>query len=55
MLSSVALRDKFGTLHEWEKWHLEWTRVCAKINPTEKNADRLKVSEIRAKLLGVEV
>ena len=55
MLDSKEIAYKFGTLHEYEAFHIEWTRVCALLNPTEKNTNRLEVSEKRAMLLGVGV
>ena len=54
-MDSCLIRENFDTLKEFEMFHLAWTRVCAKLNPTERNVERLEISEHRAKLLGVEV
>ena len=54
MLYTEDLTNKFGTLMEYEKYALAWSRECARLNPTDRNKERLKVSEHRAELLGVE-
>lgn len=54
MLFTEDLTNKFVTLKEYEKYALAWTRECARLNPTEKNVERLKTFEHRAKLLRLE-
>lgn len=54
-MDSCLIRENFDTLKEFEVFHLAWTRACAKLNPTQKNMERLEVSEYRAKALKLEV
>ena len=54
MLCTEDLTNKFVSLKEYEKYALAWTRECARLNPTEKNLERLEVSENRAICLGLE-
>lgn len=53
-MDSLLIRENFDTLKEFELFHLAWTRVCAKLNPTEINVERLEISEHRAKVLKLE-
>lgn len=55
MLTTTDIRWKFTSLEDYEKFNLKWTRECARLNPTEKNVDRLNTMEHRAELMGVEV
>ena len=54
MLCTTDIIWKFGSLSDYESFQLAWTRECARLNPTEKNKQRLVESEKRAELLGVE-
>ena len=54
MLETTDMRDKFSSLKEFEQFNLGWTRACAKLNPTEKNLERLDGVEHRAELLRLE-
>lgn len=54
MLCTEDLTNKFISLKEYEKYALAWTRECARLNPTEKNLERLMTMEHRAELMGLE-
>ena len=54
MLETADILGKFHSLKEYEKFNLEWTRECAKLNPTERNKRRLEDMEYRAKLMKLE-
>lgn len=45
MLDVQDLKGKFSTLREYEKFHNEWARACYRLNPTEKNKERLEQSK----------
>lgn len=54
MLKAEEIIGKFSTLKNYEKFNLEWTRVCARLNPTDSNKKRREEMEKRAKELGLE-
>ena len=54
MLDTQEICAKFGTLHEYEKFHNEWARACYVLNPTEKNKERMEYSEKALSVLGVQ-
>lgn len=45
MLDTQEICAKFSTLREYEKFHNEWARACYRLNPTEKNKERMEYSE----------
>jgi hypothetical protein len=54
MLDTQEICAKFGTLREYEKFHNEWARACYRLNPTEKNKERMQYSEKVLSVLGVQ-
>ena len=54
MLSTELLRERHMSLTEYEHFSLEWTRECARLNPTEANVLRLEIAEKRARLMKLE-
>lgn len=54
MLDVQDLKGKFSTLREYEKFHNEWARACYRLNPTEKNKERMEYSEKVLSVLGVQ-
>lgn len=52
MLETKQISVFFGSLNEYEQFNLEWTSACAKLNPTERNVERLGVLKKRAERLG---
>ena len=54
MLNTQDICAKFGTLLEYEAFHKEWARACYRLNPTEKNKERMEYSEKVLSVLGVQ-
>lgn len=55
MLTTSEIQDKgFAYLKDYEQFVLEWTRECARLNPTEENVLRLEIAERRARLMKLE-
>ena len=54
MLDVQDLKGRFSTLREYEKFHNEWARACYRLNPTEKNKERMEYSEKVLSVLGVQ-
>lgn len=53
MLDTKQIQDKFDSLKAFERFCLEWTRICAKLNRNGVNAERITVVEVRAERLGI--
>lgn len=53
MLETKQISTFFESLSEYEHFSLEWTSACAKLNPTERNVERLGVLKRRAERLGI--
>lgn len=53
MLETRQIELLFDSLQDYEKFRLEWTSVCATLNQSEQNVNRLKDAQNRAIMLGV--
>lgn len=53
MLETKQIAVFFEYLQDYEKFNFAWTSICAKLNPTERNMERLGVLQRRAERLGV--
>lgn len=47
MLETKQIAVFFDSLSEYERFNLAWTSICARLNPTERNMQRLGVLERR--------
>ena len=54
MLNMDDVRGKFGSFEEFKKFHNEWERAYYRLNPTEKNKERMEYSEKVLSVLGVQ-
>lgn len=41
MLETKQIAVFFDSLSEYERFNLAWTSICAMLNPTERNMQRL--------------
>ncbi len=41
MLETKRIAVFFDSLSEYEKFNFAWTSICARLNPTERNTQRL--------------
>ena len=51
IINTKQIVGKFQSLEEFERFRLEWTRICSKLNKHGKNAERLALTEERAKIM----
>lgn len=53
-MASEEYLTYLGKLHDsgaYEMFKLEWARICARLNPSQTNKERLAEAEKRAKML----
>lgn len=53
MITTELIQKYFGTLEEFERFRLNWIRVCTKINEAGVNAGRREAAEHRAQMMKI--
>lgn len=54
MLETKEIAVMFDSLQDFEKFNLEWTSICARLNPSNANVQLLSKAQKRARKLGIE-
>lgn len=53
MITTELIQKYFGTLEEFEKFRLNWIRVCVRINEASVNAGRMAEAAHRAQMMKI--
>jgi len=53
MLETKQIALLFDSLEDYERFSLEWTSVCARLNPSDGNVKLLRDTQNRARKLGI--
>ena len=54
MLDTKDICCKFGTTQQYDVFCKEWAKACYRLNPTEKNKERMEYSKKAYAVLGVQ-
>lgn len=53
MITTELIQKYFETLEEFERFRLNWIRVCTRINEACVNAERREAAEHRAQMMKI--